>query len=79
MVDLMCCQVVDDRDDAFFQLEGLGVAMELDGCYPGDQKVKAYGVTELVLLHTPSSTLRHTTRSPFRMMTVTFSKLTVNV
>ena len=55
MVDLMCCRVVDDRDDAFFQLEGLGVAMELDGCYPGDQMVKAYGVTELGSLQ-PSST-----------------------
>jgi len=28
---------------------------------------------------TPSPTLRHTARSPFRTMTVTFSKLTVNV
>jgi hypothetical protein len=41
MVNLTRCQVVDDWDDAFFKLEGLGVAMELDGCYPGDQKVKA--------------------------------------
>ena len=55
MVDLTRCQVVDDWDDVFFQLEGLGVAMELDGCYPGDQKVKAYGITELGSLQ-PSST-----------------------